>query len=235
VAHPFDGVGHRDHSWGGERDWAKFHRWTYLSGEFGADFWFNAVRIDLGDQLDIRIGCLWDGRELHALQQLEIEPRTVEGGSRQTGVDARLTDEHGREHRIASEEVLVNCPVWMGRTALKDAIVRYRYGERTGYGIHEHGYVETAPRDSVSGRDGERERGSVNGAEVGPRRAEPARQAFRSATRRWGDFTARGGRFFLTNERLFSYTRRCDDHGCRRRPARPGSLRGPRPAARRLP
>ena len=43
--------------------------------------------IDLGEQLDIRIGCLWDGSELLALQQLEIEPRTVEGGSRQVGVE----------------------------------------------------------------------------------------------------------------------------------------------------
>ena len=144
VTHAFDGAGHRDHSWGGERDWAKFHRWTYLSGEIGNDFWFNAVRIDLGDQLDIRIGCLWDGRELLALQEIEIDPRTVEGGTRQTGVDVRITDEHGRRHQIEGE-VLVNCPVWMDRTALKDAITRYRYGGRTGYGIHELGFVERDP------------------------------------------------------------------------------------------
>ena len=136
----FAGLGHRDHSWGGERDWTKFKRWTYLSGEFD-DSWFNAVRIDLGEQLDIRIGCLWDGRELLALQEIEIDPRTVDGGTRQTGVDVRITDEHGRRHQIEGE-VLVNCPVWMGRTALKDAITRYRYGGRTGYGIHELGFVE---------------------------------------------------------------------------------------------
>jgi hypothetical protein len=141
-AMPFDGVGHRDHSWGGERDWAKFHRWTYLSGEFGADFWFNAVKIHLGEQLDIRIGCLWDGTELLALQQLEIEPRTVEGESRQVGVTAHLTDEHGREHHIEGEEIVANCPVWMGRTVLKDGIARYRMGDRVGWGIHEHGFIE---------------------------------------------------------------------------------------------
>jgi len=71
--YPFRGLGHRDHSWGGERDWTKFKRWTYLSGEFGTDAWFNAVRIDLGDQLDIRIGCMWDGKELLALQAIEID------------------------------------------------------------------------------------------------------------------------------------------------------------------
>ena len=28
VAYPVSCLGHRDHSWGGERDWAKFHRWA---------------------------------------------------------------------------------------------------------------------------------------------------------------------------------------------------------------
>ena len=140
--YPFRGLGHRDHSWGGERDWTKFKRWTYLSGEFGTDAWFNAVRIDLGDQLDIRIGCMWDGKELLALQAIEIEPRTVEGGTRQVGVDVRITDEHGREHHIVGEEVVANCPAWMGRTVLKDGFARYRWGDRVGWGIHEHGFVE---------------------------------------------------------------------------------------------
>ena len=140
--YPFRGLGHRDHSWGGERDWTKFKRWTYLSGEFGTDAWFNAVSIDLGDQLDIRIGCMWDGKELLALQAIEIEPRTVEGGTRQVGVDVRITDEHGREHHIVGEEVVANCPAWMGRTVLKDGFARYRWGDRVGWGIHEHGFIE---------------------------------------------------------------------------------------------
>jgi hypothetical protein len=35
TSYAIDCHGHRDHSWGGERDWAKFHRWNYLSGDFG--------------------------------------------------------------------------------------------------------------------------------------------------------------------------------------------------------
>ena len=142
VRHPIEGPGHRDHTWGGERDWEKFRRWNYLSGEFGPDFWFNAVRIDYGPELDIRLGGLWDGRELLAPQAITMEVRTADGGARQTGVDLRLVDERGREHHIVGEEVLVNCPVRFGRTWLKDAITRYRYGDRVGYGILEHGYVE---------------------------------------------------------------------------------------------
>jgi hypothetical protein len=140
--HDVDGLGHRDHTWGGERDWAKFHRWNYLSGEFGRDFWFNAVRIDLGPDADLRIGGLWDGRELLALSEIGIDVDTADDGARQTGVRARLVDERGREHRIVGEEVVVNCPVLFGRTWLKDGITRYRYGDREGWGILEHGYVE---------------------------------------------------------------------------------------------
>ncbi|TMA96408.1 MAG: hypothetical protein E6J71_02600 [Deltaproteobacteria bacterium] len=140
--HAIDAPGHRDHSWGGERDWAKFHRWNYLSGEIEPDFWFNAVRIDLGTETDLRIGGLWDGRELLDLRDIEIKVETVDAGTRQTGVTTRLVDERGREHRIVGEEVLVNCPVQFGRTWLKDGITRYRYGDRIGYGILEHGYVE---------------------------------------------------------------------------------------------
>src|SRR5439155_74330 len=146
VPYPIDCLGHRDHSWGGERDWAKFHRWNYLSGELGRDFWFNAVRIDLGPETDIRVGCLWDGRELLALAGIELAVGTADGGARQLGVDARLTDERGREHHVVGEEVLVNCPVQYGRTWLKDGITRYRCGDRMGFGILEHGYVERAGR-----------------------------------------------------------------------------------------
>src|SRR5437899_927299 len=149
VPHAVDCLGHRDHSWGGERDWAKFHRWSYLSGELGRDLWFNAVRIDFGPETDVRIGCLWDGRELLALTGIELAVETADGGARQLGVDGRLTDERGREHHIVGEEVLVNCPVQYGRTWLKDGITRYRCGDRTGFGILEHGYVEPSTKTSA--------------------------------------------------------------------------------------
>ncbi len=142
VEHRIDCLGHRDHSFGGERDWSHFHRWNYLSGELGTDFWFNAVRIDIGPETDVRIGCVWDGRELLALPAIELEVDTADDGARQRGVTARLTDERGRTHVIVGEEVLVNFPVQYGRTWLKDAVTRYRMGERVGFGILEHGFVE---------------------------------------------------------------------------------------------
>lgn len=141
--HRIDCLAHRDHSWGGERDWAKMFYWDYLSAEFGPDLWFNAVRIKLSPDMDfVHLGCVWDGTELHTLQAPALETRTTDGGMRQTGVEARFADEAGRPYRIVGEEVLINCPVQFGRTWLKDAITRFRCGDRVGYGIHELGYVE---------------------------------------------------------------------------------------------
>jgi hypothetical protein len=138
-----DCLSHRDHSWGGERDWSKLHNWDYLSGEIDQNFWFNAVRIAFGPGFpDITIGCLWDGKELHEARDIKIQAKLQDGGTRQVGVDARFTDENGREYHLIGEQVLVNCLVPYGRTWLKDAITRYRLGDRVGYGIHEIGYQE---------------------------------------------------------------------------------------------
>ncbi len=144
VSYPVSCLGHRDHSWGGERDWAKFYRWNYLSGEIGRDFWFNAVRISFGPGTALDIGCLWDGTEVMPLTHIAMDVETADGGTRQVGVDTRLTDERGREHHIVGEEVLAIAPVQYGRTWLRDGFTRYRYAGRVGYGILEHGYVEDA-------------------------------------------------------------------------------------------
>jgi hypothetical protein len=142
VAYAIDCLGHRDHSWGGERDWSKFYGWDYLNGEFGRDLWFNAVRFEIAPGSDIFIGCLWDGTELHAASDIRLDVRTADGGTRQIGCDVRFKDERGREYHIVGEQVLTNLLVQFGKTWLKDGIALYRIGDRTGYGIHEHGYIE---------------------------------------------------------------------------------------------
>jgi hypothetical protein len=142
TAHRFDGLGHRDHSWGGERDWEKLHRWEYLNGEFGRDLWFHAVRVKLADLDWIHLGCLWDGAAMHALDGIRIDGRTTDGGTRQVSVDVRATDEDGRAWHFAGDEVLVSHPFRFGRTWVKDGITRYRSRDRVGYGIYELGYVE---------------------------------------------------------------------------------------------
>jgi len=144
--HAIDCLGHRDHTWGGERDWAKFHSWDYLSGEFDRDLWFHAVRIAFAPGADIFLGCLCDGTKLHTLSDIALEVETTDGGTRQLGVDVRFRDERARSYHIVGEEVLVVLPVPFGstggRTWLRDGITRYRLEERVGYGILEHGYTE---------------------------------------------------------------------------------------------
>jgi hypothetical protein len=142
VPHTIDCFGHRDHSWGGERDWDKFYGWDYLNGEFGRDFWFNAVRFEITPGSNLYIACLWDGKELMEGSDVQLAVHTSEGGTRQLGCELRFTDEHGRAHHIVGERVLTNLLVQFRKTWLKDGVTRYRYGERVGYGILEHGYIE---------------------------------------------------------------------------------------------
>ena len=137
-------LGHRDHSWGGERDWSLLPRWDYLSGEFGEDLWFNAVRVTVGQKggPETFLGCIWDGSDLLNLTKVEMDVRTSEGGTRQTGVDLRIVDERQQEHHIVGEKVLAIAPTRFQGTWVKDGFTRYRYGERIGYGILECGYIE---------------------------------------------------------------------------------------------
>jgi hypothetical protein len=138
-----DCLGHRDHSWGGERDWSKMPRWEYLSGEIDEGFWFNAVQVWLAGLSDpLYRGGLWDGKEVLDLADVRMTVQTEDGGTRQTAVDLLLTDERDREHHIVSEEVFAIAPVQFGRTWIKDGFTRYRYGDRVGMGILEIGYRE---------------------------------------------------------------------------------------------
>jgi hypothetical protein len=139
--HAIDCLGHRDHTWGDERDFSRLPRWDYLSGEFGPDFWFNAVRVTLGEA-QIFIGGLWDGEAVMDLAEVRMDVATTDGGTRQTGVDLHLVDERGRAHHIVGEEVYAIAPTQFGRTWCKDGFARYRCGDRTGYGIIELGYLE---------------------------------------------------------------------------------------------
>jgi hypothetical protein len=143
TVHQIDCLGHRDHSFGGERDWSKIHRWDYLSGEFGKDLWFNAVKIRLeGMPQEFTVGCMWDGEEVMALPKIEMDVATTEAETRATGVDLRVTDEKGREHHIVGEMAFASGNVWFGAACLREGYAKWTYGNRIGFGVHEHGYVE---------------------------------------------------------------------------------------------
>jgi hypothetical protein len=149
-AHAFDGYAHRDHTYGGERDWNNFYRWNYLSGELD-DFWFNAVRIKFHADMDwLSLGCLWDGRELLNLNDVSLRLKTADGGTRFVSAVATLTDERQRRHEIASGRICGVAPVFLWSSWLKDYVVEYRVENRVGYGIFEHGYREGESLDEFS-------------------------------------------------------------------------------------
>jgi hypothetical protein len=143
----FNGYAHRDHTFGGERDWDTFYRWNYLTGEFDS-FWFNAVRIKFHADMDwLRIGCLWDGTRLLNLADIDLRVDTADGGTRPVAATATLVDETGRSHHIRSGAIRGLCAVPVWSCWLKDYLVEYRRGDELGYGVLEHGYREGAPLD----------------------------------------------------------------------------------------
>ena len=140
--YPFDAYAHRDHTFGGERDWNKFYRWNYFSGEF-EKFWFNAVRIKFDPEMDwLYVGCLFDGERVLALDKIDVTVRTVQGGARPIAARLALVDEKGNHHHIETGTFHGVCPVLIWRTWVKDHVVQYRMGSAIGYGILEHGYRE---------------------------------------------------------------------------------------------
>jgi len=134
-----DCLGHRDHSWGGERDWAKFNTWTYISCEFDEKFSLNAVKISFDPQTHFKVGFFWDGEHVMGLQDHEVELRTNAEATLQTGASLWLVNEKGVRHEIEAE-VLDVCPVTIGPTQVNDAICRFTSGDSVGYGIIEYGY-----------------------------------------------------------------------------------------------
>ncbi len=129
--------GHRDHSWGGERDWTRLHHWFYVSGEFGTDLSFNAVKVWLAPEAFITVGCLWDGHEAMDAVSIDVEGTMgPEGGH--TGARIALQDARQRRWQFTGR-VLAHCPVQIGPTRVDDGISEFRSGERVGYGIIEYG------------------------------------------------------------------------------------------------
>jgi hypothetical protein len=130
--------GHRDHSWGGERDWSKLLRWYYTSGEMGADLSFNAVKVWLAPETFLTVGCVWDGEQSIDLADLDVEGRIDGATGEHTGALVTMRDARGREWQFDGR-VLAHCPVQIGPTRVDDGVSEFRGGGRVGYGIIEYG------------------------------------------------------------------------------------------------
>lgn len=129
---------HRDHSWGGERDWSKMHHWYYASGEMDESLSFNAVKVWFTEDAFITVGCLWDGSETMGLESLDVECQIDPKLGHHTSGVVTLRDARGRDWRFEGT-VLARCPVQIGPTLVEDAITQFRGAGRVGYGVIEYG------------------------------------------------------------------------------------------------
>ena len=136
-------LGHRDHSWGGERDWTKLCTWTYMSCEFDERLSLNAVQIWFAPEAQFKAGFFWDGSDVMGREDLGAVIHTNEDRTVQTGASLWLVNEKGQRHDLTAEVIDV-CPVRIGPTQVNDAITRFRLGDRVGYGIIEYGYQTDA-------------------------------------------------------------------------------------------
>jgi len=135
-AYSIDTFGHRDHSWGGERDWTRLGTWHYISGDF-KDFSFNAIHIAM-EGGEFTAGYCWDGKEILGTTDVKTTVATDSTGRRQTRAEISFVDEHKRAHEI-NAKVLDVCEVDLGRTFCNDGFAEFRMGDRIGYGIVELG------------------------------------------------------------------------------------------------
>jgi len=135
-ARAIDTVGHRDHSWGGERDWTRLETWHYISGDFG-DLSFNVVRVMMGGG-EFSAGYLWDGKEIMGVTDIRTEVATDATGRRQTAATIAFRDERGRAHAISARVIDV-CEVDLGRTNCNDGFAEFTRDGKRGYGIVELG------------------------------------------------------------------------------------------------
>jgi hypothetical protein len=139
VAHAFDGLGLRDHSWG-PRSWQAplFYRW--LTGNFGEDFGFMANRIAARDGSEVRSGFLHRGRQRVDVRHVEIETQTAGPERLHRALRAHLTCEDGERLEIEGR-VLSLIPLRNRRngrtTRIAEGMTEWRCQGRTGYGISE--------------------------------------------------------------------------------------------------
>jgi hypothetical protein len=133
---PFQGSGHRDHSWG-IRDWMAAHRWRWLTGQLG-DFAFNAMYLTIAGTPVIN-GFVWHDGRCDAVEALSLENSFDETGI--AGRDMCISMTAGGQEFLVTGSVLSNVPLPI---AGKDFFsmynvgrARYRCGDRVGFGVAE--------------------------------------------------------------------------------------------------
>jgi hypothetical protein len=136
---PFDGSGHRDHSWG-VRDWAAPRLWTWLTCQFGEELAFNLSRVAIAS-VDIYNGFVTREGENFPLRRAVLQTEFEEDGVTQSSLGFRFEDAGGKVIDVTGD-VLTVIPLHLEsgdrRTLVNEALTEFRGEGRTGYGIAEY-------------------------------------------------------------------------------------------------
>jgi hypothetical protein len=133
---PFQGSGHRDHSWG-SRDWMPSHRWRWLTGQL-EDLAFNAMYLTIAGTHVIN-GYVWHDGRCDALESLVLDYSFDDTGLAARDICAAM--KAGGKEFLVTGNVSFNVPLPIAGkdyfTMYNVGRARYRCGDRVGYGVAE--------------------------------------------------------------------------------------------------
>jgi len=136
---PFDGRGHRDHSWG-PRDWSAPRLWTWLTSQFGDDLAFNLSRVAIAS-VDVFNGFIMRNGVNYPVRRVELETEFEKDERTQKSLRFKVVDTSGETLEV-SGRVLTVAPLILEsighKTLVNEALAEYRCGDRTGLGIAEY-------------------------------------------------------------------------------------------------
>ena len=135
----FDGLGHRDHSWG-VRDWFAASKWIWLSVTFSPTLSLNFCRINIG-KIELFMGHVFRDGKNYPNRKCSIETEFEADGKTQKSIRFNLEDAGGFKMSVTGE---VLQPVKLSRkegeneVLVTEALTRYKCNDMTALGISEY-------------------------------------------------------------------------------------------------
>lgn len=139
----FSGFGERDHSWG-VRNWHGCKRWVWFSVQFERELAFNGWYAVVEGKEFVR-GFVYDGEKNLSIKDIQIHTEYEDDKKIQKSMRFVLTDSTKRTFSMDAE-ALIAIPIMrvsQGHTTLlNEAFSRFRYDNKTGFGITEYLWTE---------------------------------------------------------------------------------------------
>ena len=131
--------GNRDKSWGPRR-WGGPKMWRWFSINIDDDTHFGGIRIGT-DAGDLHRGWVWRDGEHASIQNWDVKTELDDDAVTHRVSHVRATDKQGRTHDLDAELLRVEpgtAGIRPSSTIVNEGLARWRYEDRTGYGISEY-------------------------------------------------------------------------------------------------